>query len=222
MQERQRPSAVGLSIDLSGSMRGDKMRTVMCSSYLLADALDKAGVRFGAYGWSDTATGEDNQGLEFLSETEEKGYSSCRTRGLKHLKFKGFDEPLRKVKDRFSYLHAIRYTPMAEGMWYTAQKLLARPEERKILVVFGDGEPSKMTPYEDPIENVRSVIEKCESMGIEVILIGIMDKAMEEIRKDLTVRVRDIKQLQKTLFSEVYKKLKNNTKTVRRGQHVKN
>ncbi len=81
--------------------------------------------------------------------------------------YKFFDEPFtRRVKERLGASYASGGTPTADGLWVTASRLVARKEERKILILTTDGSP-------DRPDHAREVGGIIENSGIELYGIGI-------------------------------------------------
>lgn len=57
-------------------------------------------------------------------------------------------------------------TPLDSALWYAASSVLATREERKVIMVLTDGEPNDK-------RSAKTVIDRCEATGIEVVGIGI-------------------------------------------------
>ncbi|MBP1153077.1 nitric oxide reductase activation protein [Methylocaldum sp. RMAD-M] len=57
-------------------------------------------------------------------------------------------------------------TPLAQGLWYAASRLLACREPRKLILALTDGEP-------DCLEATRDILARCAASGIEVVGIGL-------------------------------------------------
>src|SRR5690606_5396864 len=65
-------------------------------------------------------------------------------------------------------------TPMAEAIWYGAFEISKTREQRKLIIVITDGEPSSSSA-------VSSVVRLCEDSDIELIGIGIRTEAVERL-----------------------------------------
>lgn len=76
-----------------------------------------------------------------------------------------FGERVTSIQGNFG-LRAHGTTPMAEGILWASRQLLARREERKLLIVTTDGAP-------DNHGTARAQILACERMGIETMGLGI-------------------------------------------------
>jgi cobaltochelatase CobT len=57
-------------------------------------------------------------------------------------------------------------TPLAQGLWYAASRLLACREPRKIILALTDGEP-------DSLDATQDILARCAATGIEVVGIGL-------------------------------------------------
>jgi cobaltochelatase CobT len=57
-------------------------------------------------------------------------------------------------------------TPLAQGLWYAASRLLACREPRKIILALTDGEP-------DSLDATQNILARCAATGIEVVGIGL-------------------------------------------------
>jgi cobalamin biosynthesis protein CobT len=57
-------------------------------------------------------------------------------------------------------------TPLAEGLWYAASRLLACREPRKLLLALTDGMPGD-------VDAALDIRDRCQASGIEVVGIGL-------------------------------------------------
>jgi hypothetical protein len=57
-------------------------------------------------------------------------------------------------------------TPLAQGLWYAASRLLACREPRKVILALTDGEP-------DNLDATQDILARCAATGIEVVGIGL-------------------------------------------------
>ncbi|CAM5560477.1 VWA domain-containing protein [Eoetvoesiella caeni] len=83
-------------------------------------------------------------------------------------------------------------TPMAEAIWYSAFELSKTREQRKMLVVITDGDPSNRPA-------VKSVVDLCEASEMEVIGIGVETEAVTGLFSR-TIVINDPSDLRNTLF----------------------
>jgi cobaltochelatase CobT len=71
-------------------------------------------------------------------------------------------------------------TPLAEGLWYAASRLLACQEPRKILLALTDGEP-------DDRDAARDILSRCSTSGIEVVGIGLGIEVGHLFERSITI-----------------------------------
>jgi len=73
-----------------------------------------------------------------------------------------------RVRQRASYfgLGTEGGTPLAQGLWYAASRLLACREPRKIILALTDGEP-------DSLDATKDILARCAATGIEAVGIGL-------------------------------------------------
>lgn len=97
--------------------------------------------------------------------------------------------------DNFFSCGPIGSTPLTEGLWFTASRLLKQKEDRKILFVITDGEPDN----KDSSKHVMDLISKTD---IKTIGIGINTHAVKTLFKESIV-INDISDLQNSLFDSM-------------------
>jgi cobaltochelatase CobT len=83
-------------------------------------------------------------------------------------------------------------TPMAEALWYVANQLIYRQEERKIIIVITDGDP-------DDLEQTREIISLCYRGSIELVGVGIHTSSVEQLFRRCVV-VNNLASLREALF----------------------
>ncbi|MDN5874065.1 MAG: VWA domain-containing protein, partial [Sinobacteraceae bacterium] len=131
--------AVSVVVDCSGSMEG-------CQMNLAKQCL--------------VAVGEANRQIGVA--TELSVFAGQKTRVIK-----AFDRDLdTRVKGLVGGLHASGGTPTAKALWEAANRLVARREQRKLLIVVTDGLPNDL----DDTQQVAAMITKS---GIELYGVGI-------------------------------------------------
>lgn len=91
-------------------------------------------------------------------------------------------------------------TPMAEALWYAAYEMTKVREERKLIMVVTDGEPSNPAA-------VHSIANLCERSDVEIIGIGIGTKAVTKFFQRSIV-INDATELRGTLFALMEHSLK--------------
>lgn len=102
-----------------------------------------------------------------------------------------FGQSVRHRSDCFSQA-AGGSTPLAQALWYGAGQLLQQPRNRRLMIVLTDGEP-------DNIPATLDVITRCQASQIELIGIGIVNNAIEQLIP-ASVTINDISELHQRLF----------------------
>ena len=97
--------------------------------------------------------------------------------------------------DNFFSRRATGSTPLTEGLWFTASRLLKQKEDRKILFVITDGEP-------DNKASAQHVMDMISKTDIKTIGIGITTHAVKTLFKESIV-INDINDLQNSLFDSM-------------------
>ena len=144
-QERYRPVApvvVSFLIDNSGSMKRQRHQTVTVLVDTLARALDLAGATSEILGFTTNAWngGESLRSWRRAGQPDQPG----RLAEVSHIIYKDADTPWKR--SRLSTAAMMKTQHFREGIdgeaiVWAYRRLLARPEPRKILIVFSDGAP---------------------------------------------------------------------------------
>ena len=135
-------AAVSILLDSSGSLSEEDFALVKASGYRLASVLEKV----------------PNVALETALFPGDAGYTAEV--------ITTFGESVEAFAKRTGARESCGGTPVVAALLSTAQRLLERPEARKILILLTDGHFER--------ENLRSVPEDVEAAGIElgVLLVG--------------------------------------------------
>ena len=180
-------TAVFLLTDHSGSMSGDKYNVTAASAALLAESITPLGVP-----------------LEIAAFSE-----ACYV-GLDHYIIKEFNEKRSSadiIRDYSSITCVLRQNADGESIMWAAKRLMARPEERKILIVLSDGEPCCDNPG-DAWTYTRDVIHTLSSK-VELYGIGILSDAVQDLFPEYTV-LSNTAHLEKCLLEVIKKKIFTN------------
>lgn len=84
-------------------------------------------------------------------------------------------------------------TPLSEALWWVLQQLMARPEERQIVLILTDGDP-------DDLASAKEAIAMGESLGVEIYGLGIEATAIASLLPHHSATVDDIRGLPSALF----------------------
>lgn len=146
-QERFRPTApavVTFLLDNSGSMKRQRHETVAVLVDTLSRALDLAGATSEILGFTTASW----NGGEPRNEWRREGQPAApgRLAETSHIIYKDADTPWKRSRHEVSALmrtQHFRESVDGEAIIWAYQRLMARPEPRKLLVVISDGAPTE-------------------------------------------------------------------------------
>ena len=173
-------TVVSLLIDNSGSMRGRPIAIAAICADVLARTLERCGVSTEILGFT-TRGWKGGQSREAWL-TAGRPPSPGRLNDLRHVVFKRADEPYRRARRNLGLMMReglLKENIDGEALLWAHNRLVARPEERRILMVISDGAPvddstasANGGSYLE--RHLRQVIEWIEKRSsIELIAIGI-------------------------------------------------
>ena len=175
-----RDTVVTLLIDNSGSMRGRPIAIAAICGDILARTLERCGVASEILGFT-TRGWKGGQSRE-LWLAEGRPAHPGRLNDLRHIIYKRADQPYRHARRHLGLMMReglLKENIDGEALLWAHARLLARPEERRILMVISDGAPvddstasANGGQYLD--QHLRSVIEWIEKRSpVELIAVGI-------------------------------------------------
>lgn len=167
-------------IDCSGSMRGKPIMTAAMCADVLGRALERCSVRVEILGFTtqDWRGGQSRRQWAAAGKAERPG----RLNDLLHLVFKGADEPWRKGRRRLGLClqeELLKENVDGEALLWAHERLMSRPEARRILMVISDGVPAdtstRMENGASYLErHLRDAIARMEKRAaVELVAIGI-------------------------------------------------
>lgn len=137
-----RDTVVTLLIDNSGSMRGRPISIAAISADILARTLERVGVKTEILGFT-TRTWKGGQSREDWLAAGRPPQPG-RLNDLRHIIYKPADEPYRRARKSLGLMMReglLKENIDGEALIWAHNRLLARPEERRILMVISDGAP---------------------------------------------------------------------------------
>jgi cobaltochelatase CobT len=175
-----RDTVVGLLIDNSGSMRGRPIAIAAICADILTRTLERVGVASEVLGFT-TRAWKGGQSRE-LWLSDGRPSTPGRLNDLRHIVYKRSDEPYRHAKRNLGLMMReglLKENIDGEALLWAHNRLIARPEERRILMVISDGAPvddstasANGGAYLE--RHLRQVIEWIERRStIELVAIGI-------------------------------------------------
>ena len=193
-------TVVTLLIDNSGSMRGRPISIAAISADIMARTLERCGVKVEILGFT-TRTWKGGQSREaWLAEG--KPAQPGRLNDLRHIIYKKADEPLRRARRNLGLMMReglLKENIDGEALLWAHARLLARREDRRILMVISDG-----APVDDSTLSVnsagylethlRKTIEWIEKFSpVQLVAIGIGHDVTRYYKRAVTIM--DVEQL---------------------------
>ena len=137
-----RDTVVTLLIDNSGSMRGRPISIAAISADILARTLERCGVKTEILGFTTRAWkgGQARETWLAAGRPPQPG----RLNDVRHIVYKKADEPWRRARASLGLMMReglLKENIDGEALLWAHARLIARPEERKILMVISDGAP---------------------------------------------------------------------------------
>ncbi len=175
-----RDTVVSLLIDNSGSMRGRPIMVAAVCADILARTLERCGVKVEVLGFTTRAWNGGASRDDWLKAG--KPPSPGRLNDLRHIVYKSADAPWRRARRNLGLMMReglLKENIDGEALMWAHQRLIGRPEQRRILMVISDGAPvddSTLSVNSGHYleRHLRRVIADIEARSpIELIAIGI-------------------------------------------------
>ena len=196
-QEREtefRDTVVTLLLDNSGSMRGRPIMVAACSADILARTLERCGVKVEILGFTTRAWKGGHAREQWLNAG--KPAFPGRLNDLRHIVYKSADAPWRRSRRNLGLMMReglLKENIDGEALAWAHNRLLARPEQRRILMMISDGAPvddSTLSVNSGSYleRHLRQVIEEIETRSpVELVAIGIGHDVTRYYRRAVTV-----------------------------------
>ena len=220
-----RDTVVTLLIDNSGSMRGRPITVAAMSADILARTLERCSVKVEILGFTTKAWKGGQSRERWIAEG--KPPQPGRLNDLRHIVYKAADEPWRRAKRNLGLMMReglLKENIDGEALTWAHNRLVARPEQRKILMVISDGAPVDDSTLSVNAGNyleqhLRRVIEEIETRsGVELTAIGIGHDVTRYYRKAVTIV--DAEQLAGAMTEQLIDLFAENAPTGRRGRRA--
>jgi cobaltochelatase CobT len=137
-----RDTVVTLLLDNSGSMRGRPIMIAAICADILARTLERCGVKTEILGFT-TKAWKGGQSRDQWMKTG-KGPNPGRLNDLRHIIYKAADAPWRRARRNLGLMMReglLKENIDGEALEWAHDRLLGRPEQRRILMVISDGAP---------------------------------------------------------------------------------
>ncbi len=203
-----RDTVVSLLLDNSGSMRGRPIMVAAMSADILARTLERCGVKVEILGFTTRAWKGGQSREKWLAESRPR--NPGRLNDLRHIIYKSADAPWRRVRRSLGLMlreGLLKENIDGEALLWAHERLLGRPEERRILMVISDGAPVDDSTLSVNARNylerhLRQVINWIEtSSPVELIAIGIGHDVTRYYRRAVTLT--DAEQLGGTMTEQL-------------------
>lgn len=191
-------TVVSVLIDNSGSMRGRPIMMAALCADILARTLERCAVKVEVLGFT-TQHWKGGESRKLWTE-HDSPENPGRLNDLLHIIYKDADMPWRRSKYNLGLMlqeGLLKENIDGEAILWAHDRLLARPEERKILMVISDGAPVddstlSANPNDYLDRHLREVIKHVEaSSPVEMLAIGIGHNVNNHYGRAVTIRQVD-------------------------------
>ena len=189
-----RDTVVTLLIDNSGSMRGRPISVAALSADILARTLERCGVKVEILGFT-TRMWKGGQSRERWIMAGKPPLPG-RLNDLRHIIYKDADMPWRRARKNLGLMlreGILKENIDGEAVLWAHNRLLARSEQRRILMVISDGAPVddstlSVNPGNYLERHLREVIHYIETRSpVELVAIGIGHDVTRYYRRAVTI-----------------------------------
>lgn len=201
-------TVVTLLIDNSGSMRGRPISIAAISADVLARTLERCGVKTEILGFTTRAWKGGQSREAWLNDG--KLPNPGRLNDLRHIIYKQADQPWRRARRNLGLMMReglLKENIDGEALLWAHSRLLARPEDRRILMVISDGAPvddSTLSVNNAGYleQHLRKVIDWVETKSpVQLVAIGIGHDVTRYYRRAVTIM--DAEQLGGTIIEQL-------------------
>ena len=203
-----RDTVVTLLIDNSGSMRGRPISVAAMSADILARTLERCGVKVEILGFTTRMWKGGQSREKWIADG--KPANPGRLNDLRHIVYKSADMPWRRARKNLGLMlreGILKENIDGEALLWAHNRLLARGEQRRILMVISDGAPVddstlSVNPGNYLERHLRQVIEYVETRSpVELLAIGIGHDVTRYYRRAVTIV--DAEQLGGTMMDKL-------------------
>lgn len=203
-----RDTVVSLLIDNSGSMRGRPISIAAMSADILARTLERCAVKVEVLGFTTRAWKGGQAREHWISSG--KPANPGRLNDLRHIVYKDADQPWRRARKNLGLMlreGILKENIDGEALMWAHNRLIGRPEQRRILMVISDGAPVDDSTLSVNAGNylerhLRQVIEYIETRSpVELVAIGIGHDVTRYYRRAVTIV--DAEQLGGTMMNKL-------------------
>ena len=218
-----RDTVVSLLIDNSGSMRGRPITVAAMSADLLARTLERCGVKVEILGFTTRAWKGGQSRERWIAAG--KPPNPGRLNDLRHIIYKPADAPWRRARRSLGLMlleGILKEDIDGEALAWAHARLIARPEQRRILMVISDGAPvDDSTLSVNPGNYLERHLRECiadieRNSPVELVAIGIGHDVTRYYRRAVTIV--DAEQLGGTMLEKLAELFDEDVKVVGGGR----
>lgn len=195
-----RDTVVTLLLDNSGSMRGRPISIAAICADVLARTLERCSVKVEILGFTTRAWKGGQSREKWLADGRPQ--APGRLNDLRHIIYKSADAPMRRTRDNLGLMMKeglLKENIDGEALEWAHRRIMARREQRKILMVISDGAPvddstlsvNAASFLEKHLRDVIAMVEKRRQ--VELIAIGIGHDVTRYYQHAVTIT--DVEQL---------------------------
>ena len=207
-------TVVSLLIDSSGSMRGRSISLAAICADIIGSTLERCSIKTEVLGFT-TKNWKGGESKKLWLTNGSPG-SPGRLNDIRHIIFKNADNSWRRARKYFGVMlreGLLKENIDGEALSWSFQRLLKRPEERKILIVVSDGAPvdDSTLSTNHPLfldDHLRTIISSIEEDNqIELLAIGIGHDVSKYYKRAITIHRAE--ELGEVLLEELTELFKN-------------
>ncbi len=189
-----RDTVVTLLLDNSGSMRGRPITVAATCADILARTLERCGVKVEILGFTTRAWKGGQSREAWIAEGKKP--NPGRLNDIRHIIYKAADAPWRRARRNLGLMMReglLKENIDGEALDWAHRRLLARTEQRRILMMISDGAPVddstlSVNPGNYLERHLRQVIHDIETKSpVELIAIGIGHDVTRYYRRAVTI-----------------------------------
>ncbi|MGB0843396.1 MAG: cobaltochelatase CobT-related protein [Alphaproteobacteria bacterium] len=189
-----RDTVVTLLIDNSGSMRGRPISTAAISADILARTLERCAVKVEILGFTTKMWKGGNAREKWIADG--KPNTPGRLNDLRHIVYKAAETPWRRARKNLGLMlreGLLKENIDGEALLWALNRLMGRPEQRRILMVISDGAPVDDSTLSVNAGNyldrhLNEIIKLIEDKSpVELIAIGIGHDVTRHYKNAVTI-----------------------------------
>jgi cobaltochelatase CobT len=189
-----RDTVVSLLIDSSGSMRGRSITIAAMCADILGRTLERCTVKVEILGFTTRAWRGGQSREQWLQQG--KPAQPGRLNDLRHIVYKSADMPWRRARRNLGLMmreELLKENIDGEALLWAHNRIVGRPEDRRILMVISDGLPVDnstllVNPSNYLEQHLKYAIDKIENHSpVELVAIGIGHDVTHHYHRAVTI-----------------------------------